>query len=734
MKKLIIFFMMAVVAQNTKAASTFPCYPDDSSVCATSSSTQLHPCSLGNYCKATGSNPGGCSPCAAGKYGTDDCKSMSDCAGSCKAGYYCPTGSYSDDGGITMKNTACNNGICTCPVGKYCEAGATSDSDAKVKNCNGGYYCPGGAVNSSGGGNPTACTAKLIDGIQIATVVSNGCRCASGFYCKSDGSQNPFVCSVGHYCGPGSSNENAQCKAGFLCTRYSTTDEGKPRIGSYVVSSDNNQHYCSADNSCKCTAGYYCPKGTSAPLLCPAGSYCPEGCASPVICPGGYYCPAGTGGISGSPQNIAACNGVNGSCQCPNGFNTAGSGITEEGYCKRAGCTTAGTYWDGSGCVACTPGNSCKGMTTGILYSQSTTVQGIEPCTPNPIDITGSTGAGYTGASSTGPNDCPWSATCPKGSYISKSGKLASSASCTPCEIRNYCPNDTPVNQDSSDGYGMVPCDNIVNDANASYTSPGVIDSQCPWELACSPGTYYLYDSTTPKNSTCRQCEQGYYCLGATADENTSSNIGRDACANAPTNVNASYTSTGVDNPNCPWTGSCPPGDYFQVSSTSCKPCLEGHKCPGAIPVDSTVNADIGLNPCDVGEYQEKTGQATCSACPSGTWSAPGNPDIRNCYIPSDAASNVLFKDNNNNIGDLNTLFGIQEIKKDAVYDAHPVFVSDINRCYYNPACPANSAYSADLNVDSNGTVAGIVKSNCKCNAAFKVCSGACIASGASCP
>ena len=57
--------------------------------------------------------------------------------------------------------------------------------------------------------------------------------------------------------------------------------------------------------------GYYCPNGTSAPLLCEYPYYCPEGSSAPQICPLGYKATT----ISGNRTSKAeAC------LICPAGF------------------------------------------------------------------------------------------------------------------------------------------------------------------------------------------------------------------------------------------------------------------------------------------------------------------------------------------------------------------------------------------------------------------------------
>jgi hypothetical protein len=63
--------------------------------------------------------------------------------------------------------------------------------------------------------------------------------------------------------------------------------------------------YTAADKYLECTAGYYCPEGTSdlTTQVCPEGYYCPAGSNSPIPCTGGHYCAAGI-----DEAGIVACD------------------------------------------------------------------------------------------------------------------------------------------------------------------------------------------------------------------------------------------------------------------------------------------------------------------------------------------------------------------------------------------------------------------------------------------
>lgn len=74
--------------------------------------------------------------------------------------------------------------------------------------------------------------------------------CVGGYMCNSTGVVTPVACSAGTYCPLGSSLSQP------------------------------------------CPASYSCPPSTALPLPCPPSYYCPAGSAYPSFCPDLHYCPA----------------------------------------------------------------------------------------------------------------------------------------------------------------------------------------------------------------------------------------------------------------------------------------------------------------------------------------------------------------------------------------------------------------------------------------------------------
>ena len=152
-----------------------------------------------------------------------------------------------------------------------CNAGwFSNEGDAQCTQCPPGYYsssagasectqCPAGSYTNTGT-KPGATTCTQADVGHYA----NGQTmkpCAPGSYSSTKGAASCPTC-------PENSDDKCACNAGYFPYEH----ECKP-----------------------CTAGFYCPKGTSYGTreshLCPTGQYSHAGAAECLSCPEGYYCP-----------------------------------------------------------------------------------------------------------------------------------------------------------------------------------------------------------------------------------------------------------------------------------------------------------------------------------------------------------------------------------------------------------------------------------------------------------
>ena len=278
-------------------------------------------CSIGSY-QALPMQPE-CSLCETGYY----CPNSTLTAMTpCPAGYYCSIAELSDTSGI-------------CPGGYYCLEGTASgtftyrmlsevlcDTASLLQHfggvlpkqpipCPKGTYCPAGT--SSGVVGTSTGPKQCEENTYSSNCASLDCTdCDAGYYCPGLGTVYPILCSAGTYrsgvlviscvsCPPGTwsggklglgtADDCAPCPAGYLCSV-----EGIYEFAMMAV----------------CSAGFYCPLGSSALInYCPAGYICPPGLSDSTKydypCLAGYICPSGTGI---SLDMLALC--LSGSSQC----------------------------------------------------------------------------------------------------------------------------------------------------------------------------------------------------------------------------------------------------------------------------------------------------------------------------------------------------------------------------------------------------------------------------------
>ena len=207
---------------------------------------------------------------------------------SCSVGSYCPAGSITDtpcQAGYYCKNTT---SILPCPYGSYCAGGNTASEPCQAGSycatpatqvlCPANSYCP---VNSTA---PTACLAGKISAINSSTlnqcvcpsvqqsVVNNRCSCPSGQF-SSGG--NCLACPVGMMCAV--SLDPILCSAGTYCPDGSTTEQA-------------------------CQAGSYCATPATQ-VLCPANSYCPVNSTAPTPCSDSKVSPAASISLDACQKN-----------------------------------------------------------------------------------------------------------------------------------------------------------------------------------------------------------------------------------------------------------------------------------------------------------------------------------------------------------------------------------------------------------------------------------------------
>lgn len=157
----------------------------------------------------------------------------------------CANGTYQDQIG----QSSCN----TCPSGYYCRNNATLPVQCPL-----GYYCP------------QSTAVPLV--------------CPLGTYGGQPGLRNTTECSscpAGKYCVDGTQTGN--CSAGYYCRGSSYTPTP---VNMWSVVGD------------VCPPGFYCPAGTTVPIMCPDGTVRAATGGSVAgdctQCPAGYQCVNGT--------------------------------------------------------------------------------------------------------------------------------------------------------------------------------------------------------------------------------------------------------------------------------------------------------------------------------------------------------------------------------------------------------------------------------------------------------
>lgn len=292
---------------------------------------------------------------------------------------------------------------------------------------------------------------------------SNFCaeRWTRGTYCPDD-KKSPVACQQGYYCPDIGMVISPTYNKTNTTENFVKTVSQDPVDDSWIYtgatndymlgsSSTNNATKCLPNKYCPhpdmdylldCPKGFYCPTGSSRPILtqpgyfsisfnqstqtsCPSGQYCPNpGTVTPIACPTGkYYKREGATG-----QGATECT------PCPAGSYCNTTGMTTSGPIGTIDPTPcpAGQYQDLTGkavCITCPIGSFCP--TTGLAtpttcpagsFCPTTGLTVPTPCTPGTYCPT-------TGGSVGTP--------CPVGTYCPNQG----STDPTPCPVGGFCPS-----------------------------------------------------------------------------------------------------------------------------------------------------------------------------------------------------------------------------------------------------------------------------------------------------
>uniref|UniRef100_A0A0G4HJ42 Tyrosine-protein kinase ephrin type A/B receptor-like domain-containing protein n=1 Tax=Chromera velia CCMP2878 TaxID=1169474 RepID=A0A0G4HJ42_9ALVE len=613
-----------------------------------------NPCTVGNACPAGAS---GETACTGGTYAeatrTDSClttpagyytgASASSFANDCQAGHYCVAGSSSATAAACAAGTFSNNTnakaadwCLDCQPGKYCPSTATT----APANCDAGYYCTGASTTNIPSSAPEGGQCAAGTYCPAGSVAS--VTCDAGSYCSTAGLGSPQAsCPAGYYCPAGTSTSTSNpCTAGHYCPLGSSTPVACPP-GTFLASTQNDAladcTTCTGGSYCEssgltavtgpCSAGFYCPAGSSAfrpsGSICPAGSSCSAGVASPSGCSSGNYQPlTGQSSCDACPAG-RYCNSTD-ALSCETGKYCTGSNT----QASQSDCAT-GTFNDivgrsaSSECQSCLPGTYCG--STGLSAPTGDCTAGYY-CTGGTTSATPSSNGGQCTTGTYCPTGSPEAVVCPAGYYCSGSGRTTPNAKCTAgyfCHWGATWPTPTHRSWDAT------VCPSTASGA-ASWQRGGMClqgtfcESGAVVPIACPAGTYgtanlatsVLDCATCPAGQYCYgfgltavsgNCEAGFYCrAGQSAMFDVICPVGQycPEQSSAATNCSAGTYNAFVAQANCT---NCPPGTLCASEMmTSPSECPTGSYCG---------TATSSATACSAGTYQPLTHQTTSDSC-----------------------------------------------------------------------------------------------------------------------
>ena len=624
-------------------------------------------CTAGEY---SGSQATTCSACPAGRYGTgpsgtSDCEGLcnagrvgrgedttADCTDACPAGYFCPAGT--GDGNLQR----CNRPTHYCPRGSSTELpvgtgyfgvlDGNSNYDQRSQ-CQPGEYCAGGLKE--------ACpTGRYSDGPGAA-----GCApCPAGVY-GAGGSPSAACtrpCRVGHYCPEGTPNELDCGGAALYCPQGSSAPLAVPAgsRGTGVVPNQGGTEACPAGSGCSngvatsCDPGFYSEEGASFCPPCAAGHFGANPGASSSACDGqctaGYYCPAGS---TSATQNVCGGPGV----YCP-----AGSGLAlvpTTGYFA-AGSVSGNTKHTRE--EPCQPGEFCEaGIKQTCPAGQYSSAQGSTGCSDCDGGRVG--GGGDVSAQCAGP--CPAGFAC--GIGTAAGGGSACTSASSFCVEGTQFPTTVPpgsfsVQDESGRSVNMAPC-------TPGYACNGGVRAACAVGefatggsgtcTACPAGRYG--GGASPDNTCSGPCTAGFVCPeGSSTPANSPCGAADTFCpegSGAPSNVAAGFYGTGGGlttrtgaapcEPGHACVGGiktqCAPGRFAPAQAVNCTPCPLSTWTDGVNPAGACTDCAVGFHTLGLGAMAASDCIPIASPSPSVSATPTNTPSVTASSSPSTTAA-----------------------------------------------------------------------------------------------
>lgn len=518
--------------------------------------------------------------------------------GSCPIGKYCPEGTTSDGFGTDSKRPAID-----CPVGTWTlGAGSTKSSDCQGSLCGGGNWCDWEDASITGGKNDCPagfyCNEGAIVGAGVQRIVKT--ICPAGSYCPTK-SALPTACDDAKWSTPGRSGsaECTACEAGYKC-------------------SGGEKTLCPAGYFCEegktpepCTEGMYCQAGDRyAPRNCPAGTWVALGQGysvadcTPNNCGLGNWCE--NGGKAACPQGFACGNGAKTLCEAGK-YCQAGSAVganCDSGTWSRPGAWLANGNPDGCFAAECGVGYWCDagnrfpcGLCTTADACYSATGANSAYCPGDGAKYRCPAGS-WCDAPEWQPRACPAGTTSPAGSN--------KSADCAACASGTWS-----ASGDGACANNKCPIGKYSQNGEIKSCQPGQFCNNCA-AANCANGEWSGFESTS---CSAAECGTGNLCDGT-------GTAGRKPCSAGYFCPNPTTQTICPDGRFCPEGSSapslCPAGTWTNgTGSTKSSDCIEpdnGQYYPG----------DGTQNNCVAGNYCPK-GSSAPIQCPAGTWSAAAN-------------------------------------------------------------------------------------------------------------
>lgn len=533
-------------------------YTYDGSGCATGCATPAVSCS-GSYTQGTATYSCNYTTCPSGcTFGSDNCANgcMASGGGGGTTAGTC-TGGYTGSGATwTCNYTTCPSGCSYDNVG--CASGCTTTGGGQTggTTCSGEFQqtgatyascnytrCPNGCQWTNGCPSGCSVTPTCSGEFQAPGTTSPSCnysRCSFQCTYGADGCPNGCMSSSGGSCPSGQYNCNGACIS-------NTTSCGS--TGSTGCSS--GYFWCSSSNACiptgttcgatssSCGSGYY---------WCPSSSSCKQNFET---------CPtSGTGGTSCTAGQIT-CWSSTGSSYCYSGTTcpatTGGTGGPTSCASPQVLCTGGGSSWCQSApCPASCPSGqyNCNGVCKPTSDTNCPAGGGgTTTCGSGQITCWSSTGSSY----------CYAGTTCP----ATGGGTYAGDA--------NSCPGFSYSRWDSQ---GRRYCQ-LNNERRCDYNYPSYLTNGVNYKVENCPAE--------TGGGTSGSCGSGYYWCGSTSsckpvsDTNCSSTGTTWPTTQSDCTARGYKWCQGTDSGACYFPGqtcpqSCPSGQYWCQSSSSCKP------------------------------------------------------------------------------------------------------------------------------------------------------------------